>query len=460
MALTHPLTRPWQRLLGAALVLLTLAASLPARAQTVIRDAEIEGLVADYADPIFAAAGLSGTGAGVVLLADNSINAFVIGGQTIYIHTGLLRAAETPDQVIGVIAHETGHITAGHVSRIRSAAAQATVPMILTAILGAAAAAAGSGEAAAGIMTAGQQFGMGQFLRYSRTQEASADQAAANYLEAANVPLEGLIELLETLADQNVLGRTLENSYALTHPLSRERIALLERRAADARQRAARQPPSAAAALQLRHERARAKITGFLESPQVALNRYPVADTSLPARYARAIAYHRNANYDAADREIASLIAQAPNDPYFHELRGQMLLERGRIPDAVTAYREAVRLAPEEQLIRIALGQALVRTEDREQTVEGLAMLEAALRIAPDYTPAWRTLANGYDRIGDTARAQLATAERLVRENKIAEAKMQAARAMRALPNGSPAWLRAADIESMVAPDEPRDRNR
>ncbi|MCP1335681.1 M48 family metalloprotease [Futiania mangrovi] len=460
MALTHLLSRPAFRVLGVAAMFAGIVAALPAQAQTVIRDAEIEALVADYADPIFAAAGLSGTGAEVVLLGDNSINAFVMGGQTVYIHTGLLRAADTPDQVIGVIAHETGHITAGHVSRIRSAAAQATVPMILTAILGAAAAAAGAGPAAAGIMSAGQQFGVGQFLRYSRTQEASADQAAANYLEAANVPLDGLIALLQTLADQNVLGRTLENSYALTHPLSRERIALLERRAEEMRTRATPALPSAAAALQLRHDRMRAKITGFLESPQVALNRYPQGDNSIPARYARAVAYHRTADYDAADREIGSLIAQAPADPYFHELKGQMLLERGKVQDAVEAYRAAAERAPDAQLIRIALGQALIRTEDRPQVQEGLQVLEAALRVNPDYTPAWRTLANGYDRIGDTARAQLATAERLVRENKIAEAKMQAARAMRGLPNGSPAWLRAADIESMVAPEDPAGRNR
>ena len=315
------------------LLALSFAAGIqPAAAQQVLRDAETEQLLRDISRPLIVAAGLQPENVQVVLLGNREINAFVAGGQIVYLHSGLFTVADNANEVQGVIAHELGHITGGHILRSYEGVRQATGIMILSLLLGAAAMAAGGGEAGMGIIAAGQQAAMGRFLSFTRVQENSADQAGALYLSRAGISGRGSLAFFERL--QNIefrMGIPQENSYQRTHPLNAERIAVLE---TSYRGDPAWDRPTDPA-LEARFQRVRAKLSGYVDDPVQVLRRYPASDRSIPAHYARAYAYHRSGHPDEASAEVEALIAIAPHDPYFLELQGQVLLESGHAVEAV-----------------------------------------------------------------------------------------------------------------------------
>src|SRR4051812_3222789 len=296
----------------------------PAMAQSILRDAETEQLFKDMERPIIAAAGLRPENVQIVLLHDPSINAFVIGGQTVYIHSGLLAAADNVNQVQGVVAHELGHITGGHVIRMQEGAKAATGIMLLSLLLGAAAMAAGASEAGQGIMMAGQQAAMGKFLAFTRTQESSADQAGATFLNKAGVSGKGLLQFFGKIQTQEFrCAIPQEDSYARTHPFKQERIAALEHvPTASSCWNAPTDP-----ALEARFQRVKAKLNGFVNDPARTLVLYPPTDKSEPARYARAYAWHKSAYPERALAEVDSLLRDRPHDPFYLELKGQVLLE-------------------------------------------------------------------------------------------------------------------------------------
>lgn len=424
-------------------------------AKAGIRDAEIEEILALYTGPIFQAAGLRPDSIDVTVLANLQLNAFVADGQRVFLNTGIILATKTPNELIGVIAHETGHISGGHLARGRLAIDQARIPLILSTLAGLGAAVAGAGDAGVAIIAGGSQVGTRNFLQFTRIQESAADQAAADYLDATGQSAGGLVSVLETISDQNVLSRTLDNSYAQTHPLGRERIAALRRHLAQS----PHSQKSDNADLQLRHDRMRAKLAGFLDEPGNVLHQYPVDDTSIPARYARAATYHRMGDPNMALLEIDSLISELPNDPYFHEIKGQILYESGRNAEAITAYRQAVQLAPGQELIQLALGQALVASGEVSKIGEGVAILEIATHREREYPIAWRSLAIGYQELGETGKAQLATAERLAILGRYEDARIHADRALTRLPDGSPGWIRANDISALGARSAAKGNN-
>ncbi|MFL6856275.1 MAG: M48 family metalloprotease, partial [Allosphingosinicella sp.] len=344
-----------RRGLGRALVRLALFLVLsfaltarPAMAQSILRDAETEQLFKDMERPIIAAAGLRPENVQIVLLHDASINAFVVGGQTVYIHSGLLAAADNVNQVQGVVAHELGHITGGHVIRMQEGAKVATGIMLLSLLLGAAAMAAGAGDAGAGIMMAGQQAAMGKFLAFTRTQESSADQAGATFLNKAGVSGKGLLQFFGKIQNQEYrYAIPQEDSYARTHPLNQERIAALEHVLKASPAWNAPTDP----ALEARFQRVKAKLNGFVNDPARTLVLYPPADKSEPARYARAYAWHKSAYPERALAEVDGLLRDRPHDPFYLELKGQVLLESGRPADALGSLREAIARAPDQPLI-------------------------------------------------------------------------------------------------------------
>jgi predicted Zn-dependent protease len=426
-----------------------------AQARVGIRDAEIEELIEIYTAPVFEAAGLLPGNVEVNILGDLKLNAFVANGQQLYLNTGIILASKTPNELIGVIAHEAGHIAGGHLARGRLAIDQARIPLIVSTLLGIGAAVAGAGEAGAAIIAGGTQIGTGNYLKFSRAQESASDQAAANYLEATGQSANGLLEVLGMLGNQRLLDRGIENSYALTHPLSRERIAALQQHV----QRSSFTKNVDSSALQIRHDRMRAKLSGFLDTPVTVLRKYPETNTSIPARYARAAAFHRQGNPDRALKEINSLISELPQDAYFHEVKGQILYENGRVDGAIEAYRQAVQYAPGQPLIQLALGQVLVATGKPALIQEGVIALEAGTRVEQDYPSAWHSLAVAYDELGETGRAQLATAERLAILGFFDDARIHAERALPRLPHGSPSWLRASDIMSSGKPGKLRGQN-
>lgn len=422
---------------------LLMAGATPAAAQSVLRDAETEQLLQDMLDPLAEAAGFDRGQVDVVLVNDNSINAFVMGGQRIFIHTGLIATADTAIEVQGVLAHELGHITGGHIIRHSEGAGNATRITLLSTLAGIAAAFAGGGEAAMGVMALGQQVAMGTYLGFRRDQEASADAAGVQYLSAAGISGRGSLEFFRKLQQYEFMrGIPQEYEYARTHPLSGTRIATLR---ADYMADPAWDAP-ADPRIQERFERIKAKLFGYQATPERTLNAFPTYMTGVPARYARAYAYHKDARMDLALAEAEALIAMEPENPYFLELKGQILLESGRPLDALAPLRRSVELTGADPLIAPMLGHALIATEDPAYLAEAEQVLRAAVgrdRLNPF---AWYQLGVVYGQRGDLPRAQLASAEQQIMSGNPRAALSSALGAEQALPAGSPDWLRAQDV--------------
>jgi predicted Zn-dependent protease len=429
------------RLLMAGL-LLSFAAARPAMAQEILRDSETELLFKEISDPLISAAGLDPKSVRVVLIRDSEINAFVAQGQVVYIHSGLLTSSDNVNQLQGVIGHELGHVAGGHAIRIYEGVGKSTAISILSLVLGAAAMAVGAGEAGMGIMAAGQQAAMGSFLSFTRAQEASADQAGAQYLSKSGVSGRGSIEFFKKLQNQEYrLAIYAKDSYNRTHPLSSERIAALT----EIYQKDPAWNRKADPALEARFQRVKAKLIGYV-TPEQAVKLYPETNQSVPAHFARAYAYHLGAYPDKANAEAEALLATAPEDPFFLELKGQILLESGKPNEAIAPLRKAVANAPNMPMIAVMLGHALIASEDSKNFAEAKQVLKTAVNRDNDNPFAWYQLGIVYDREGDQPRAALATAEsnNLQGKNKLALAS--ARMAMAGLPQGTPDYIRAQDI--------------
>ncbi|AXK41288.1 M48 family metalloprotease [Erythrobacter aureus] len=435
------------RLIARLLAILAAAmlAAQPVAAQSILRDAETEAFLDEISAPLIAAAGLEPENVDIVLVNDRSINAFVAGGQIVYIHSGLIEAADSAEEVQGVIAHELGHITGGHILRYGEGAASATKISLLSVLAGIGAALAGAGEAAMGVMALGQQAALGQFLSFSRTQESSADFAGAEYLSKAGVSGRGSLTFFGKLLNQEYrygYSQSDEAGFYRTHPLSGDRIAAL--REVYEKDPAWDRPPNARN--QANFDRVKAKLTGYIAKPSATLRDYPETDQSIPALYARAYAYHQNARVDRALDAADALIATSPDDPYFLELKGQVLLESGRPGEALDPLRRATALTNSEPLIASMFGHALIATEDPANYEEAERVLRAAVGRDRRNPFAWYQLGVVYAARGDTARARLATAEQQVMSGQYALALRSAQAAEGELERGTPDWIRAQDI--------------
>ncbi|HWJ70371.1 MAG TPA: M48 family metalloprotease [Sphingobium sp.] len=433
-----------------------LMVTQPAFAQSILRDAETEALMRDASAPLIRAAGLDPRNAEVIVVNDPSINAFVAGGQIVWLNSGLIATADNLNQVQGVIAHELGHIEGGHIIRSMEGIKEATGITIVSLLLGAAAIAAGGGEAGMGIMAAGQQAAMGRFLSFSRAQEASADAAGVRYLHEAGISGKGSIAFFKKLQNLEYRLYVEQDTYARSHPLSSDRVASLtavyEKDAAWNQQT----DPT----LEARFQRIKAKLIGFVEEPPRTLQLYPVTDQSIPAHYARAYAYHKGAYTDQALREVAALLQSAPHDPYFLELQGQVLLESGQPVQAIAPLREAVAGADGAPLIAAMLGHALVATDDDQYLDEAERVLRSVVARDKENPFAWYTLGTVYQRKGDTARAALATAERYQMTGQNALALRHAEVALGGIQPNSPDYIRAQDIAMVSRAALEKDKKR
>jgi predicted Zn-dependent protease len=423
-----------------------------ARAQNLplIRDSEIEDTIRSWADPLFTAARLDPASVRLLLVNDPSLNAFVAGGQNLFLNTGLLMASETPGQVIGVLAHETGHIAGGHVARSGDALRDAQTTGLFATLLGigliavGAATGARTGEAGGAVIAGGQSVGMRTFLAYTRSQERSADQAAVNYLDHNRQSARGMLAFLEKLADQELLSSSRQDPYVRSHPLTAERIEFIAEHIRASRWADRPDPPAEVE----RHARMRAKLIAFLERPRRVLKtNFPETETGLAARYGRAIAYFRLPDLEQGLAEIDALIGERPADPFFHELKGQMLFENGVVAEAIPHYEAAVALRPDDPLILTGLAQAQLESGDAAPVEAAIANLEHALRIDRENPMTWRLLAVGYHVIDDLGAASLAAGEYALLIGHVEEARLHAGRAERAYAEGSPGWLQAQDIK-------------
>ncbi len=421
----------WGRRLAVAAVtvavgLTSLARSSHAQALSFIRDTEIEQLLRDYASPVFRAAGLGSGQITMRIIRHESFNAFVLDGRNVFIHTGSLQLSETPNQVIGVIAHEAGHIANAHLSDLRSKIAADPTRGFLSQFL------------FVGIM-------LGQI----RGNEFVADQAGLRYLNATKQSGRGMIETFDRFAKEESysLQRTADSLFARTHPFAADRILQLKTQAQASPHWNTKDPP----ALQLRHDMMRAKISGYLDRPQIVFNRYPASDTSLPARYGRAIGTFFLSGVERALPLADALIKEQPNNPYFHEIKADFLMRSGRAAEAVPVLRRAVQLAgPGAPLISVRLAQALITAE--RPNLDEIVQLARRSLIEDPNPQAHRILANAYYKQDKLPDADLATAEALFLEGDLKQAQIFAKRAQPKLKSGSPNWIRAGDIVNFKIP--------
>ena len=427
----------------AFLVLLSvIAPTIKAQGLSFIRDSEIENIIRSYAAPLFEVAGLDADSVKVHIVNDSDLNAFVAGGMNLFINTGLIMSSETPDAIIGVLAHETGHIAGGHLARTRDAIGNATAEAMLANILGAAAILAGSTEAGKAIIDTGSAIAQQSIVRYSQSQERSADQASVRYLQAIGRSANGLLDILYELQDQELLAAERQDAYLRSHPLTRDRISFIRNFV-----ETSDYPTVSVDQEELEeHGRMVAKLYAFLNSPDKTLRIYRENDSSLTVRYARAIAYYRIPDVERAIGELDDMLREFPEDPWFHELKGQILFENGHIALSIPPYEKAVALRPEEPLLRLGLARALIEIQEAEFTKQAIDHLIIASQAEPNYAPHWHFLGVAYGRDQQISQSSLALAEASLLRNEFDAAKNLAERAKRRLPVGAPAYLRAEDI--------------
>ncbi|MXN67076.1 M48 family metalloprotease [Stappia sp. GBMRC 2046] len=443
----------------AAMAIAASSAPLPAEAQRgklpLVRDAETEDLLRDYAQPIFKAAGIPSSQVEIILVNDKGFNAFVPDSRRMFINIGVVLDAETPGEVIGVIAHETGHIAGNHLTRLRQAVANAQIIGVIGALLGVGAIAAGTGAGSAdlagggaGLATAGAGFAKRSLLSYQRGEEATADRAALTYLERTGQSAKGMLTTFSRFADQNLFSAKYADPYAISHPLPRERLNALETLAKKSRY----YDTPAPASLQARHDLVRAKLLAFTSHPRSVERAYPRSDKSMAAQYARAVVAAQSRNGRAASKIIDGLLRQQPNNPYFYELKGQALLESGNPRAAIEPFRRAVSLRPREGQFLIWLGFAMVASDDPGLLPEAEKILKAGLQMDANSPIGYQQLAIAHSRQGETAEANLATAQGLMSSGDLRGAKQYASRAQKNLKRGSREWLQADDILSYKPP--------
>ncbi len=426
-----------------------LAVTGPAAAQAIalLQDTETERTLRSYEDPILTAAGLDRNAVKMYIVNDSSINAFVAEGQNIFVNAGLFVQLKTPNELIGVLAHETGHIAGGHLVRDTDAMAKASVPMLISMAVGVIAMIAGAGEAGMAMMAGGQQAAQAQFNSFSRTQEATADQMGQKFLRETHQSGEGMVHVFERMADEQARASVHPDAYASDHPADRDRVTALQGVADSSPYANVTDTPEA----QHEFDMIKAKVIGFLAPVRDVLTLYPPKNLSKPARYARAMAYMRQPNLKAALAEIDSLIKEEPNNPYFYEMLGQIYVEMSQPERGIAPYQKSVDILPDAPELRVALAAAQLATERRELAQPAIDNLKISLQLDNDDTFAWYEAAQAYSQLGNQPMADLSTAERYYSAGD-ARALVFAQRAERALDKGSPDWQRANDIVAIVTP--------
>lgn len=414
----------------------------------IIRDSEIEASLHDWTRGVIGASGMSPEQVNIVLVENSDINAFVAGGANIFIYTGLISKTERPDEIVGVVAHELGHISGGHLTRTAKVARNASFEAMVGALIGigAAIATGDSGAAAAGVAI-GQGQAMNGFLAHSRVQESSADQAGYRFMTGAGLSPSGLVSFLDKLSSQELLPSSQQSLYARTHPMSRDRVDALEAKL-ETNQSSGKPVP---AEWQEQYARMRAKLTGFI-TPQQVMYAYPSSNQSVAAQYARAIAAYRMNHEKEALSGIDALLQREPKNPYFLELKGQVLYEFGHISESVPPYERAVALAPSSGLIRTALAQSLIESTSANFGVltKAIDHLKRAENDEPRLTRIKRLLATAYGKMGQEQKARVYLAEEALMQGRRDEAGRMAGAVVKQLPKGSPEAIRAQDIINAV----------
>lgn len=438
-----------------------LAGAPPASAQgiSLIRDTEIERVLEGYERPLMEAAGLAPGAVKIRIVNDSSFNAFaaqspfIEASEDIFVNTGMILRSKTPNEVIGVLAHETGHIAGGDVVRGGMAMQKASIPMLIGMAIGVAAMIAGAGEAGMGAIVLGQQAAQSQFLQFSRAQESTADQRAITYLNRTHQSGQGMVRVFERLANEAAMTADYSQAFATDHPADRQRIDQLQTRVDVSPYKNVPDSPEAIHEFHM----IQAKLVGYLSNPDAVLAHFPASDTSDEAYYARAMAYLRKPELKKAIEQTETLIAREPENPYFREMLGQIYVEMSQPEKGIAPYQKSVDLMPDAPLLRVSLAAAQLATEKQAMAKPALDNLKIALQQESDSTFGWYEAAQAYSQLGNQPMANLSTAERYYWAGGMKQAAVFAARASLKLPKGSTDWQRANDIVAIAAPQAKRE---
>ncbi len=417
-------------------------ATAQAASISIVRDAETEKMIRDYSEPIWRAAGLVPSAVQVHLVMDPNINAFVAGGQHLFINTGLITQADAPMELSGVIAHETGHMAGGHLARGGEAMGKLALPYYASMIAGLGAIIAGAGDAGMAILAGGSQVAQRSVLAYTRQQEGSADQAGATYLQRGHESGKGMLMLFERFRDQEALSSTSQDPFIRSHPISEDRLASLEQRVKASPYYDTPDSPERIHEFKM----IQAKLNGFVDDPSVTLRRYPQSDQSDYAHYGRAVAYHKMGDNNKAQAELVPLIAKMPNNPYIWELKGQIDYEGGHVDASIPSYRKAHALDPNEPQLELGLAQSLLATDRVDYAKEALGLLKQSIAGDADNPFAYYQLAVAYGRLNQIGMAELSTARYYEALGAKPDAYGHALKAQSLLKQGTPEWLLAQDI--------------
>jgi predicted Zn-dependent protease len=441
--------RGFATLLLAAAVAASGSVNAFAQNVPVVRDAEIEALVRDYARPIFKAAGLSNDAINIVLVNDESFNAFV-AGRRLFINTGALMTAETPNEIIGVIAHEAGHIAGGHQQKLRDQLERAKTMAIIATLLGAGAIVAGAttnsrglAGAGMGVAAGGGEMAQRSILAYQRTEEMTADRSAITYLNATGQSGMGMLKTFAHFQTALSLSGAQIDPYRISHPMPQERIANLEELVKKSPHVGEVDPP----ALQQRHDMMRIKIAVYMQGQAAASRLMRRNPGSLASRYGDAQSTYLFGNLGAALTKTNALIKEQPTNPYFQELRGDILMKANKPKDAADAYARAVSLDPARSgLLPVSYGQALMAIGTPDSLKKAVAQINNGLGRDRENAEGYRYLAQAYGELGNIPAAELATAEGHFYSGDYQNAKIFAMRSQQKLKRGEPGWIRAQDI--------------
>ncbi len=419
----------------------TFASTASAQGISLLSDTETELLMKSYEDPLAAAAGLDPSAIKIYLVNDNSVNAFVAEGQNLFLNSGMLLYVHTPNELIGVMAHETGHIAGGHLSRGRTAIAKASIPMLASLLVGLGAMVAGAGMGGMAFVLGGQEIAQAQYIQFSVAQESVADQMGARFLNATHQSAKGMLGIFERFANEEARAGSADN-FASDHPMGRERVAQVEELVRSSPYYDSKDSPESVHRLEM----VQAKLAGFVLPVKEVFNRYPLSNTSPAARYARAMVYMRQPDLPKALEEINSLITDEPQNPFYYEVLGQIYVSMSKPLDGVPAFQKAVDIMPTAPDLRVLLASAQLATEDASMAQSALTNLKAALLIDTDNYYAWYQSAHAYYLLKNEPMADLSTAESAFVSGAYPDAIRFASRAQRGLSQGSPDWQRAADI--------------
>ncbi|MBS0185447.1 MAG: M48 family metalloprotease [Proteobacteria bacterium] len=413
----------------------------------VIRDSETEHMLKAYIDPLFKVAGLKPGEEKIIIIIDPEMNAAAMAGQMMIINTGFLLQSKTVWDVIGVLAHETGHIAGNHISRREDSFQKILNPALLTGLVGTAAGLfLGGIEGGAAAALGAAQIAERSLLQYNRGQEASADQSALRYLNELHWSPQGLLNTFEELSGQELLLTNNQDPYVRTHPLTQERLDTMKRAVENSPYKNVSPP----AHFEEMFKRVHVKLFAFLSPPAQVLSKFSEKDQSLEAHYARSIAYLKLNQTNNALKEINILLHDFPEDPFFLEMKGQILFMAGRIQEAIPPYEKAVSLRPEDASLKLAFAQTLLEDQTSQFLKKARVILEEVLTKDPDEAIAWRLKAIALGRENKIGLAALALSEYALRAGDIKQATLQIEKALKNLSRKDPAFLRAQDIKNTL----------